>query len=299
MILVTGGTGAMGSVLVRGLAKLGHRVRVVCMPHDPFVSRVKDCAADIRYADVSKKHDCAGICDGITAVYHLAAIIISKDDSAFAQINTEGTGNVVEQAAKANVGRFVYVSSASVTYPCQTPYSLSKRAAEDIVQKSGLAYTIVRPTLVYGEKGGQEFDMYLAYLKKFPIVPFIGNGTSLKRPVFVDDVTAGLLALCDNKASYGKTYNLSGGEAISILDFSRLCLSCLGMGKKQVVCLPVWLCMAIARLMGLVMRDPPLSWQVIAGVTQDANLDPSEAVRDVGYDPKKVSEWLPKVFPRS
>ena len=85
-------------------------------------------------------------------------------------------------------------------YPHPTPYSLSKRAAEEIVTQSGVPFTIVRPTLVYGEKGGQEFDMYLDYLRKFPIVPFIGSGESLKRPVYVEDITEGLLALCDNRA---------------------------------------------------------------------------------------------------
>jgi nucleoside-diphosphate-sugar epimerase len=298
MILVTGGTGAMGSVLVRELAKRGHLVRVVCLPRDPFVSRVKDFASDIRYADVCNMQDCAGICDGVSTVYHLAAIIVSKDERDFTRINVLGTNNIIEQAVQASVGHFVYISSASVLYPAPTPYSLSKRAAEDIVEKSGLPFTIIRPTLVYGEKGGQEFDMYLEYLRKFPFVPFIGNGAALKRPVFVEDIIAGLLALCDNKASYGKTYNFSGGEALSIQDFSRLCLACMGMETKRFVHIPVWLCMVIARLMRLVMKDPPLKWQVIAGITQDANLDPSEAIADLGYAPKKVSEWLPKVFPR-
>jgi len=298
MILVTGGTGAMGSVLVRELAKRNQRVRAVCLPHDPCVSRIKDCAADLRYADVSDAKDCAGICDGVTAVYHLAAIIISRDESAFARINVEGTRNVLEQAVKAGVGHFVYISSASVLYPHPTPYSLSKRVCEDLVAKSGLPYTIIRPTLVYGERGGQEFDMYLDYLGKFPVVPFIGNGACLKRPVYVEDVMHGLLALWDNKASAGKTYNFSGGEALSMKDFSRLCLKCLGMENKPILHLPVWLCMFFARLMGLAMMDPPLKWQVIAGITQDANLDPAEAMRDLGYSPKKVSEWLPKMFPR-
>jgi len=299
MILVTGGTGAMGSVLVRELSKLGKRMRVVCMPHDPFVSRVKDCAADLKYADVSKPLDCAGICDGVKTVYHLAAIIISRDESAFQRINVEGTRNIVEQAVKAKVDHFIYVSSASVVYPDPTPYSRSKRAAEDIVVKSGLPHTIIRPTLVYGEKGGQEFDMYLHYLGKFPAVPFIGNGGSLKRPVYVEDVTKGLLALSDNRAVLGKTYNFSGAEALSIRDFSRLCLKCMGMDRKPMVFVPVWLCVFIAWVMGLVMKDPPLKWQVIAGITQDANLDPSEAMKDLGYAPRRVSEWLPKVFPRN
>jgi nucleoside-diphosphate-sugar epimerase len=298
MILVTGGTGAMGSVLVRELAKRNFRIRVACLPRDPFVSRVKGYAADIRFADVSKKEDCIRICEGVSTVYHLAAIIISNDEEVFARINVDGTHNIVEQSIVSNVRHFVYVSSASVVYPHPTPYSLSKRKAEDIVAKSGLSFTIVRPTLVYGENGGQEFDMYLAYLGKFPIVPFIGKGASLKRPVHVDDVTAGLLSLCNNAVSTGKIYNFSGGEAVSIADFSRLCLKSMGKEGKPIVHLPEWMCRVIARFMALVMKDPPLKWQVIAGITQDANLDPSDAMTDLGYAPKKVSEWLPKVFPR-
>jgi NADH dehydrogenase len=298
VILVTGGTGAMGSVLVRMLAQQQIKVRVLCMPGDPFAVRVKDIAADIRYADISNKVDIRNVCEDVKIVYHLAAVIISNNETVFDKINVEGTRNIVEEAAGAGVGHFIYVSSASVTYPAPTPYSLSKRRAEDIVRSSGIAYTILRPTLVFGEKGGQEFDMYLGYLKKFPVVPFIGNGASLKSPVYVEDVNAGLLAVCDNDKTFGKTYNLSGGEAISMIDFTNLCLRLMGMGHKPIVHLPVWLCKTIAVLMKLVMRDPPLKWQVIAGITQDANLDPSGAIADLGYKPKKVTEWLPKVFPR-
>jgi nucleoside-diphosphate-sugar epimerase len=298
MILVTGGTGAMGSVLVRMLAQRQKKVRVLCMPGDPFTVRIKDIAADIRYADIANKVDIRNVCEGVNTVFHLAAIIISKDEKAFEKINVEGTRNIAEEAARAGVGHFIYVSSASVTYPAPTPYSLSKRRAEDIVKKSGLAFTILRPTLVYGEKGGQEFDMYLNYLKKFPVVPFIGSGASLKKPVYVEDVNAGLLAVCGNEKTYGKTYNLSGGEAVSMISFTRLCLSLMGMERTPVIHLPVWLCRTIAGLMKLVMSDPPLKWQVIAGIIQDANLDPFEATADLGYSPVRVSEGLPKVFPR-
>ena len=298
MILVTGGTGAMGSVLVRMLAQQQNKVRVLCMLDDPFTARVKEIAADIRYADIANKVDIRNVCDGVQTVYHLAAIIISKDEKAFENINVEGTRNITEEAARAGVGHFIYVSSASVTYPAPTPYSLSKRKAEEIVKKSGLTYTILRPTLVYGEKGGQEFDMYLDYLKKFPVVPFIGNGVPLKRPVYVEDVNAGLLAVCGNEKTFGKTYNLSGGEAVSMIDFTRLCLKLMGMGHKPIIHLPIWLCRMIAALMKLIMSDPPLKWQVIAGITQDANLDPADAMADLGYSPAKVSEQLPRVFPR-
>jgi len=56
--------------------------------------------------------------------------------------------------------------------------------------------------------------------------------------------------------------------------------------------------MLIAKIMARFMKNPPLKWQVIAGITQDANLDPGPAMEDLGYLPAKVTERLPKCFPR-
>jgi NADH dehydrogenase len=288
----------MGSVLVRELHKRGEPLRVCVTPGDPFISRITGVAADICYADITKKVSLAGICKGVKTVYHLAAIIISADDREFDRVNTEGTRNIVEEAHWAGVKHFIYVSSASVTYPAPTPYSSSKRKAEEIVKFSGLNFTIVRPTLVYGERGGLEFDLYLDYLQKYPFVPFIGKGKALKRPVYVGDVISGLVALYDKKKAYKKTYNLSGGEAISIRQFSVLCLKLLGKGDKAIISLPVGLCMLIAKIMARFMKNPPLKWQVIAGITQDANLDPGQAMEDLGYYPAKVTQRLPSCFPR-
>jgi NADH dehydrogenase len=298
MILVTGACGAMGSVLVRGLTSAGHKVRACVMPGDPYISRIADTGAELREADITNPPQMQGICSNATIVYHLAAIIITKDEQIFKRINVEGTRIILAEAQKAGVEHFIYISSASVTYHHQTPYSLSKRNAEALVVASGIPYTIIRPTLVYGKIGGQEFDMYLDYLQKYPIVPFIGNGRALKQPVFVDDIMRGLLALPGNAATHGKIYNFSGGESISMRDFSRLCLTLLGKPNKLFVYLPVWLCRCIGWIMALVMKNPPLKWQVIAGIIQDANLDPSEAIRDTGYNPVKVKNYLHNCFPR-
>ena len=298
MILVTGACGAMGSVLVRGLTSVGHKVRACVMPGDPFISRIADTGAELWEANITNLQQMQGICSNVTIVYHLAAIIITNDERIFKSINVEGTRIILVEAQKAGVGHFIYTSSASVTYPHPTSYSLSKCSAEALVVASGIPYTIIRPTLVYGKIGGQEFDMYLDYLQKFPVVPFIGNGRALKQPVHVDDIMRGLLALPGNAATLGKIYNFSGGEAITIRDFSRLCLTLLGKPNKLFVYLPVWLCRCIGWVMALFMKNPPLKWQVIAGIIQDANLDPSEAMRDIGYNPVKVSDYLYHSFPR-
>jgi len=298
-ILITGGTGAMGSVLVKKLSERGYRLRVLTLPGDKNAGRLKtDFGVDVRYGSIADPAACRGLCDGVNTVLHLAAIIITNDESLYTSVNAGGTRNIVAQAAGAGVAHFIHVSSASVTYPKPTPYSLSKKLAEELVRKSRLPYTIVRPTLVYGKTGGQEFDMFLNYLKRFPVVPFIGSGSALKRPVFVDDVVDGLIKLACLKTGRNAVYNLSGATSLSILDFSRLCCTLMGKERKPTVHLPVWLCMALATIMKRVMKDPPLKWSVIAGVTQDADLDPSDAIRDLGYAPRGVEQMLPQCFPR-
>ena len=300
IILITGGTGVMGSVLVRRLADAGNRVRVLTLPNDPAVARVKHQNVEVRYGDVGDAATLAGICDGVDTVYHLAAVIIAFDDALYQNINAGGTRNVVEQAKKAEVRHFIHVSSASVLYPKPTPYSLSKKECERIVKESGIPWTIVRPTLVYDKgKGGQEFDILLEYLKQFPVVPFIGPGKARKRPVFVDDIIHGLTALHGNAKAVGRIYNFSGAESISILDFCRLCLRLQGTPRKPIVKLPVWFCHMLAAVLAAVMKNPPLRWPVIAGMTQDANLDPSDTMRDLGYRPAGVTEKLAECFPRT
>lgn len=299
MVLITGGTGVMGSALVKRLLAKGERVRVLTLPGDPQASRVEAMGAEIRYGDVSDESAMHGICEGVDTVYHLAAIIIAFDPTLYEKINVGGTRNVLSEAKRNGVSHFIHISSASVVYRRPTAYSLSKRVCEKLVRDSGIPYTIVRPTLVYDKgRGAEEFDSFLAYLDAFPIVPFIGKGTAVKRPVFVEDIIDGLVAIHGNPKARGNLYNLSGGEPITMEAFARLCLALQGNGAKKIVHLPVWLCIALSKVMKYLMKKPPLRWPVIAGVIQDADLDPSEAERDLGYHPSDVSEQLPCCFPR-
>ncbi len=297
--MVTGGTGVMGRMLLRALRKTGEKIRVFTLPNDPGVAHVTALVDDICYGDISCASDVEYICEGINTVYHLAAIIITNNDNAYNEINVCGTRNIVDDAKQCGVQHFVYVSSASVIYPRPTPYSLSKQMAERLVSESGIPFTIVRPTLVYDKsKGGVEFDMYLSYLKRFPVVPFIGKGEALKRPVYVQDIVQGLSALFGNQNAYGKVYNFSGGEPISIYDFSLFCLKLLGMPKKPILRLPLWFCTSLAHLFEYFLKNPPLKWSIVAGISQDANLSPSSAEEDLNYKPAKIRETLPKCFPR-
>ena len=138
--------------------------------------------------------------------------------------------------------------------------------------------------------------MFLDYLRRFPVVPFIGTGRAVKRPVWSEDVVDGLARLCGNEKAWGKTYNFSGAEPISMRDLAVLLLEHLDR-PRPFLPLPVPLCRALAFAMKLVMSQPPLTSSAIAGIVNDADLDPSDAVRDLGYHPLGVHEGFQRCFP--
>ena len=298
LALITGAAGVMGARLVKRLLAAGWQVRALVLPGDPLRARIEAFGCEIREGNVSDAATLTGVCDGVDTVYHLAAVIISHDPSLFERVNRNGTAHLVAQAVGAGVKHFIYVSSASVTYPTRTPYAESKLEAERIVGSApGLAYTIVRPTLVYEAGGGQELLLFLQYLRRFPVVPFIGAGRAIKRPVWSEDVVDGLLRLAGSSVAHGKTYNLSGAEPISIRALAELLLEHHG-AARPIVSVPVVLCRAVARGLALVMSRPSLTLSAIAGIVNDADLDPTQAMRDLGYRPIGVSEGFRRCFPR-
>jgi nucleoside-diphosphate-sugar epimerase len=293
MILVTGGAGVMGQRLVQGLRARGERVRVLDRPG----TRINDPEVELRHGDVTDPASLQGLFDGVETVFHLAAVLIANDPAVFERVNVGGTRNVLAGAIAAGAKQFIFVSSASVVYPRTTAYSRSKRECERMIrEQTGINWTIIRPTLAYNEHGGEEFRMFLDYLRKFPVVPFIGRGRALKNPVHVDDLMRGFLAVVGNPIAYGKTYNFSGGEDVTIWDLAQLMLKHQGISKPFIP-IPVSLCTAAAKALEGRMARPPLTWNVIAGITQDANLDNSEARRDLGYAPIGVREGLQRCFP--
>lgn len=296
VVLVTGGLGVMGSTLVKGLVDRGFKVRVLDNS-ERFRSRLDGYDVDIRVGDITKPETLTTCFDQVETVYHLAAVLIVYDPKLFEKINVGGTRNVIDASIKAGVKHFILVSSASVTYPRPTAYSLSKRETERMIKdQTAMKWTIVRPTLAYNENGGEEFNMFLEFLKRYPVVPFIGWGRALKRPVHCDDLMNGFLAIAGNTKAYGKTYALSGGEAIAIRDMAKLMLKHVGQ-EKPFITIPIPLCRLIAFFAEKIQKKPILTWNAIAGVMQDANLDNSEAQADLDYRPVSFAEGLQKAYP--
>ncbi len=288
----------MGTSLVRGFIERGENVRVLILPNDPGESRLDGLDVDIRHGDVSDASTLGGVFDGVETVYHLAAVLLAPHPSVFEKVNIQGTRNIINGAIDSGVNHFIYVSSISVTYPYATAYSLSKREGERMIKaQSAMNYTIVRPTLAYGPDGGIEFMLFMNTILNHTIVPFVGLGRAKKNPVHVSDMERGMLALYGRKETYGKTYAFSGSEEISMWDLSKLILKHRKAGPKIFLPIPVFMLRALAYVLERTMKKPPITWQGIAGLSQDANPDWLPGSSDFGYEPIGVTEGMQLSFP--
>ena len=284
--LVTGGAGVVGKALCRELLKRGLCVRVLVLPGDAQAGALPQ-GVEVFYGDVADEDSIRPAFMGVDIVYHLAAILLSTKSGAFERINAGGTRNVVNAAKRAGVKRLVYVSSISVTYPVLTEYGKSKLAGESFVKDSGLQWTIVRPTLVISSPigtGGIEFNMFVSYVKRFPVYFLPGGGRCLKRPVKSEDLVKGISLAGLSENAVGKTYALAGKTILSMADMAKSVLKSAGKSHLMVP-LPWWISKKLAVLKSWIGGRPVTAEQALAGFLYDAAPEIENATRDLGYNP--------------
>ena len=282
--LITGGAGVVGRALCRELLDRHVDVRVLTLPGDALAKQLPP-EVEVFFGDVTDASSMGTAFEGVDVVFHLAAILLSTDPGAFGRINEGGTRNVVACCKATGVRRLLYVSSISVTYPVRTPYGASKFAGEDCVKGSGLDWTIVRPTLVIGDGGGIEFNMYARYVTRFPLYFLPGGGLAKKRPVRSVDLVQGIAAAGLSGAAMGKTYALAGPEEMTMAEMAHRILGARGLRHKMLP-LPWWLSKRLAVLKNWIGGNRVSAEQALAGFLYDAVPDIGDAVRDLGYAPK-------------
>jgi len=284
--LITGGAGVVGKALCRELIERGLCVRVLTLPGDTLAKTLPP-EVEVFYGDVTDYESIRPAFDGVQVVYHLAAILLSTVPGEFDRINAGGTRNVVSACQDAGVRRLLYVSSISVTYPVLTPYGASKLAGEGFVKESGLDWTIARPTLVIGDGGGVEFNMYARYVTRFPVYFLPGGGLAKKRPVRSVDLVKGIAAAGIEKVAVGKTYALAGPEVMTMAEMARRILGWKGLRHKMVP-MPWCASKRLAVLKNWIGGTRVSAEQALAGFLYDAAPDIEDAVKDLNYCPKSV-----------
>lgn len=185
-IALTGGTGFVGQAVIELACGLD-------LPLRALARREQAPCAGIEWVrgDLANPEALAALVEGAEAVLHVAGVVNAADPTGFHLGNVTGTEALVEAASQAGVSRFVFVSSLAAREPGLSVYGKSKRHAEEVVQVSGLDWTIVRPPAIYGPRDREILELFKA--AKWGVVPMPPRGRA--SIVHVGDLVRLLLAL--------------------------------------------------------------------------------------------------------
>lgn len=229
-IFLTGGTGFVGGHLRQALLAKGHTIRLLVHRRGgPLATGEDEVSGDI--GDLSSFADAVRGCD---ATINLVGIIreFPARGVSFQRLHVEATRNVLAAAKGAGIGRHLQMSALGTGAKATGGYFSSKFQAEEEVRRSGLSYTIFRPSIVFGPK--DDFVNKLAGLVRIsPAVPVIGDGEYQMQPIAADDVARCFAQALEMPQTQGETYELCGPDRMS---YNEL-LDTIGraLGKKSVL----------------------------------------------------------------
>ncbi len=297
-ILVTGARGFVGSHLVPVLLAAGHRV--VALARTPsagevVVGRVRPAdrgSVDIRIGDITRPGSLISAVAGVDAVVHLAAIPRDFNGGADLRlVNTEGTRAVVAAMQRAGVRRLVHMSAMGVTDDPDLHYASSKAKGEAVVRDSGLAWTILKPSLQFGEGDGF-FNIVAGLVRISPgIVPVPGDGSARFQPIHTEDVAAVVVRSLAEPTTVGGTFELGGPRYWTYREITREVLTALGK-RRLILPIPVPLIRLVAGTAELVHLGFPVATDQLRQLRLD-NIGPLDLVRQrFGFEPRPMEGAL-------
>ena len=203
MLGITGGTGFVGSHLIDVALTAGHEVRALTRQKQPE----RECVTWVPGA-LDEPESLDPLIDSTDAIIHVAGVISASDAARFNKGNVEGTLAMLAAATAGGTRRFVHVSSLAAREPRLSLYGASKARAEELVQGSGLDWSIVRPPAVYGPGDKETLELFRMAKLGVMLMPPRGR-LSL---IHVDDLARLLLALADEQAPSNITVECDDGK---------------------------------------------------------------------------------------
>lgn len=288
VILVTGATGYVGRYVIQALLDSNANVR--CLVRD--IKKINLPKVEVVQGDVTDPVSLAVACSGIRKVIHLVAIIREKKNNTFEDINITGTENLLKVAVESGVEHFIHISALGAGTDPNYKYAYSKGMAEVAVVNSGLNYTILRPSVIFGPGYGFVDRLVQSLLMTPTFVAVPGNGNTKFQPISVKDVAQCIKLVVQHADAYkNKTIDIGGPEHLTYNQMLDILMSTLGL-KKAKLHVPLAVVRPATKIMEQIMADP-LATSVELSQLAKHNITNINAVKKhFGFTPVKFAEGL-------
>jgi nucleoside-diphosphate-sugar epimerase len=309
-LLVTGGTGFIGSHLAEQGRRLGAEVVVLGLTERPEeqanVELLRRQGVEVVPGSITDPELCGQAVRGATHVFHLAVAMRegAKSDQFFQSVNLDGTRRLLEASVEAGVRRFVYCSTIGI-YGHRAPgitredsplapgniYERTKVSAERMVRELGaqrsLPYTILRPADVYGPRDHRLLKLFKGVRSgRFPL---FGSGDGRRHMIYVDDVVSAFFRACETDRALGESFILAGPKACTLRDLVTEVQAATG-SRRYGFRLPLKPMLGVAGVVEDVSRvlgvDPPIYRRRMDFFWSDSEFDTTHARQGLNWTPR-------------
>lgn len=292
-VFLTGASGFVGKNLAARLVEDGYRLTcMVRRPDEPGADYLRGLGAELVTGDILNADSVTRAARQVEpdTFIHLVGIILERGTATFEKIHVKGTLNALDAASQVGVRRFLHMSALGAGPDGATEYFRTKWQAEEAVRASGLAYSIFRPSTIYGP-GGDFINMLFRQVRLLPAVPVLGNGRYRMQPVSVFDVAACYSSAITNDRTIDREFELCGPEP---LEYNRMIdIIAEVMGKRRVkVHIPMPLVRPVALISEKLMPKPILTRDQLTMLLAESVCDQSSIREVFGIEPTGFAEGL-------
>lgn len=283
-VLVTGAAGLVGVHACTELVRRGWKVRALVRNAAKGASRLGEHKLELRVGDMRDERALAAALEGAGAVVHLAAIAIETGEDSYESTNTEATRTLLRLAGNAGATRFIHMSQNGASSSSPYRFLRSKGLAEDAVRDSGLRWTALKPSVIFGAQ--DEFINVLARMIRLsPLVfPLPGGGRARFQPISVRDVASAIGAALDLDDTIGSAYGLGGPAPLSLREMTERILVAMRT-QRMLLPVPVAALRPVVALMQRVVPKPPVTTGLLDLLSIDNTVPDNHIKRTFGIDP--------------
>ena len=193
--------------------------------------------------------------------------------------------NIITSAKNAGIKRAIFISTTAIFTKLNAKSKSVRMQAESAIESSGLDFTILRPTMIYGSPRDRNMWRLINFIKKFPVIPVFGDGSHLQQPIFVDDVAQAVVSCLSNENTVGKSYNIAGKYSLTYNAVIGIIADKLNkrVWKIHIPSKPV---VALLNLFEKIHLPLPIKAEQVLRLNENKDFSYAEAERDFGFSPR-------------
>jgi nucleoside-diphosphate-sugar epimerase len=279
VIVVTGASGFTGPFVVRALISRFPDAAIRCFVRSTSnVDELRRLPVELASGDL---RDVASL----QAAFESADTLVNV-----ASLGFDWTEPLFEAIRASNLVRGVFIGTTATLTRLPVRSRAIRERGESLVRTSGLQWTLVRPTMIYGTPADRNVARLIRFVLRSPVIPLVAS-RARQQPVHVEDVATAVASALGAQVTIGRTFNIAGREPLTLEELVRAVMRAAGV-RRQIVRIPASPVRAAVALYGCVSSNPVIRVEQIDRLHEDKAFDYGDATRDFGFSPRSFEDGV-------